>query len=61
MQNELDEAEAHINDKSKRMLGATGAQYGPNSSEYEQVGGTRSSDRKRPTKKKPGGGQTPQS
>lgn len=54
MQNELDEVEAHINDKSKRMLAATGAQYGPNSNEYEQVGGTRISDRKRPTKKKTG-------
>ncbi len=61
MQNELDEVEAHINDKNKRMLAATGAQYGPNSNEYEQVGGTRESDRKRPTRKKPGGGQTPQS
>ena len=35
-------------------LAATGAQYGPNSNEYEAVGGTRESDRKRPTKKKAG-------
>src|SRR3954469_19678446 len=59
MQNELDEGETSINDKNKRMLAATGAQYGPNSNEYEQVGGTRTSDRKRPTRKKNGGGQTP--
>ena len=55
MQNELDEAQARINDKNKRMLAATGAQYGPDSYEYEQVGGTRVSDRKRPTRKKGGG------
>jgi hypothetical protein len=54
MQNELDEEETRINDKNKRMLAATGAQYGPNSNEYEQVGGTRTSDRKRPTRKKTG-------
>jgi exonuclease VII small subunit len=54
MQNALEADEAKLNDKSKRMLAATGAQYGPDSSEYEQVGGTRLSERKRPTKKKPG-------
>jgi exonuclease VII small subunit len=54
MQNELEADEATLNDKSKRMLAATGAQYGPDSSQYEQVGGTRLSERKRPTKKKPG-------
>lgn len=52
MQNELDAAEANIKDKNKRMLAATGAQYGPDSNEYEQVGGTRASDRKRPVRKK---------
>lgn len=55
MQNELDKAEANINDKNKRVLAATGATYGNNSNEYEQVGGTRSSDRKRPSRKKGGG------
>ena len=54
LQNELDEAEARIKDKNKRMLAATGAQYGPDSNEYEAVGGTRESDRKRPTRKKTG-------
>ena len=56
MQNSLEDGEANINDKSKRMLAATGAQYGPNSNEYEGVGGTRLSEHKRPSKKKPGNG-----
>ncbi|HST50994.1 MAG TPA: hypothetical protein VLJ61_03205 [Pyrinomonadaceae bacterium] len=56
MQNSLEDDEAKINDKNKRMLAATGAQYGPNSSEYEGVGGTRLSEHKRPSKKKPGNG-----
>lgn len=54
LQNELEEKEARVKDKSKRMLAATGAQYGPNSSEYEGVGGTRPADYKRTTKKKLG-------
>jgi hypothetical protein len=33
------------------MLAATGAHYGTDSNEYERVGGTRSSERKRPTRK----------
>jgi exonuclease VII small subunit len=53
-QNALEAEEAQVSDKSKRMLAATGAQYGSDSSQYEQVGGTRTSDRKRPTTKKPG-------
>jgi hypothetical protein len=54
MQNALEADETNLKDKNKRMLAATGAQYGPDSSEYETVGGTRTSDRKRPAKKKPG-------
>lgn len=54
MQNDLDALEGKVNDKSKRMLAATGALYGPNSNEYETAGGTRTSDRKRPAKKRPG-------
>ncbi|MBD0369930.1 MAG: hypothetical protein ICV60_03685 [Pyrinomonadaceae bacterium] len=34
-----------------RALSGYRAIYGPNSSQYEQAGGTRSSERKRPTKK----------
>lgn len=53
MQNAIEADETKLNDKNKRMLAATGAQYGPDSSEYETVGGTRTSDRKRPAKKTP--------
>ena len=53
LQNDLDASEANLRDKTKRMLAATGAMYGPDSNEYETVGGTRSSERKRPTRKKP--------
>lgn len=54
MQNDLEAEEAQVNDKSKRMLAAAGAHYGPNSSQYEQAGGTRTDDRKRPVRKKRG-------
>ncbi|MFL6282468.1 MAG: hypothetical protein ACJ74Q_04810 [Pyrinomonadaceae bacterium] len=53
-QNELEEQEGRVKDLNKRILAATGAQYGSNSNEYEAVGGTRESDRKHPTKKKTG-------
>jgi exonuclease VII small subunit len=56
MQNALEAEETQINDKNKRILAATGAEYGPDSSQYEQVGGTRLSERKRSTKKKSGKG-----
>ena len=41
---------------NKRVLSAVEAHFGPDSSEYEAVGGTRLSERKRPTPKAPGGG-----
>lgn len=55
LQNEIEEKEVALNEKNRRMLAATGAHYGPNSSEYETAGGTRSSERKRASKKKSGG------
>jgi hypothetical protein len=55
LQNQLAAAEKVANDKSKRILAATEATYGPDSNEYEMVGGTRLSDRKKPGKKKGGG------
>jgi hypothetical protein len=55
LQNEIDEGETHIKDKNRRVLAATEATYGPDSSEYEAVGGTRTSDRKRPTRGKKSG------
>ena len=53
LQNNLVAEEARIRDKNKRMLAATGALYGPDSNEYEIVGGTRTSERKRTTRKPP--------
>jgi hypothetical protein len=50
LQNEIETDEGNLRSKSARMLSATEAQYGPDS-EYEQVGGTRRSERKRSTKK----------
>lgn len=52
--NRIEEAEARLNDKNKRMLSATEGRYGSNSSEYEQVGGTRDDERKRSSGKKSG-------
>ena len=52
-QNDLVERETRLRDKNKRMLAATGAHYGSDSNEYETVGGTRSSERKRVTRKRP--------
>jgi hypothetical protein len=40
-----------LNDINTRARGGVRAFFGPNSTEYEQVGGKRSSDRKRPTRK----------
>ena len=48
LQNELDDSENDLREKNRRILSAIEANYGPDSSEYEQVGGTRTSDRKRP-------------
>lgn len=52
-QNRVDAGEEHLNETNKRMLSAAEAHYGPDSSEYEQAGGTRLSERKRPKKKTP--------
>jgi hypothetical protein len=53
LNNDLDGGEAQLREKTRRMLAATEAHYGPNSNEYEAAGGTRTSDRKTKTKKKP--------
>jgi hypothetical protein len=45
--NELEDAESELREHNRRMLSAAEAHYGPDSSEYEQVGGTRTSDRRR--------------
>ena len=44
--NALEIAESTLDELSSRMLAATGVKFGKNSSQYEQAGGTRSSERK---------------
>lgn len=56
LQNQLEAAESSLRDKNKRILSAVEAQFGPDSSEYEQAGGTRQSERKRPTGRPRGSG-----
>ena len=56
LQNELEAEEQRLKDKNKRMLAASGAHYGPDSSEYGMVGGTRASERRRPSKRTSGKG-----
>jgi hypothetical protein len=53
-QNDLQKEEAELNELNRRFLSAGEATYGPDSNEYEMLGGTRRSERKKPTKK--GGG-----
>jgi len=57
-QNELDREENETNDLNRRFLSAGEAQYGPDSNEYEMLGGTRTSDRKKPGKKSGGSSGT---
>ena len=51
--------ESELNDWNRRVLSAVEAQFGPDSSEYEMVGGTRKSERKKPSKKGPVRGSMP--
>lgn len=48
------DTEKQINILSERMLIAVAAKYGKDSYEYEMAGGTRKSERKRPTRKSEG-------
>ena len=57
--NRYDVQENLMADWNRRVLSAVEAQYGPDSSEYEMVGGTRKCERKRPTRKGPAGGSAP--
>jgi hypothetical protein len=51
MLNELQRDERELRTETARMLSGVGAHFGPDSSEYEQAGGTRKSERKRPVRK----------
>ena len=57
--NAVDTAEANLREKNRRMLRATEAKYGPNSSEFEQAGGTRTSQRQPRRRKVKGTPPTP--
>ena len=57
--NRFDAQNDLLSDWNRRVLSAVEAQYGPDSSEYEMVGGTRKSERKRPIRKGPAGGSKP--
>ena len=50
-QNDLETAEVALREQNRRVLSAVEAQFGPDSNEYEQVGGTRQSERKRGARK----------
>ena len=52
--NDLQAAERALNTFSEFMLSGTGLRYGKDSSEYEQGGGVRKSEWKRPVSKKKG-------
>lgn len=54
-QNAVDADEKDLRDWNRRMLSAGEARYGGDSSEYEAIGGTRTSERKKPTRKGSGG------
>jgi hypothetical protein len=59
-QNGIDADERELADWNKRILSAGEASFGSDSSEYELLGGTRTSERKRPTRKStPGTPTTP--
>ena len=49
--NELDKREQRLADLNQRITAAVRGLYGPDSNEFEQVGGIRRSDRKRPSRK----------
>lgn len=50
-QNGIDEDERELAQWNKRILSAGEASFGSDSSEYELLGGTRTSERKRPARK----------
>ncbi|HEV7743788.1 MAG TPA: hypothetical protein VGO56_02225 [Pyrinomonadaceae bacterium] len=53
LQNGIDSTETALREKNTRILSAAEAHYGPDSTEYEQAGGTRRSERKRTGPKGP--------
>jgi hypothetical protein len=60
LQNGLQALEAGLREKNRRMLSGAEAQYGPDSSQFEQAGGTRQSEKKKPKRKPPSDGGSSQ-
>jgi DNA repair ATPase RecN len=54
--NDLNSGAAELETIRTRALSGLRAVYGPNSTQYEQGGGTRTSERRRPSRKKNGDG-----
>ena len=50
LKDELERQEKVLAEHSQRVLAAVRAQFGPDSDEYKQAGGVRTSDRKRPVR-----------
>ena len=57
LQNQLNDTETDLRVFNKRMLAAAEAHYGPDSSQYEQAGGTRQSDPQTPDPQSAGKGR----
>jgi hypothetical protein len=53
--NDLDNKRSEVNAVITRAVSGVRAVFGPNSNQYEKVGGTRTDDRKKPKSKKGGG------
>jgi hypothetical protein len=51
--NEYEALEAELSKMCKKVLSTAVGLFGDNSNEYEKLGGTRTSDRKKPAKAKP--------
>lgn len=51
--NTLKDKEKSLNNWNERILNGVASKYGKDSSEYEQAGGVRKSERKKPVKKPP--------
>jgi hypothetical protein len=51
VKNRYDSKERELQTKNARILSMVAARFGTDSSEYEQCGGTRTSERKKPTRK----------
>ena len=55
--NLIEESVKRLRDMTRRTLAGAEFKYGTDSNEYEMIGGTRKSDRKRPARKNGGGSE----